>query len=358
MEYEDKMNTTLKHIPKVVVYYKPCGHLHQIYDGFGLLAEQKLIDLSVVPVGGNPLKGWTYVDIDSKRVVYDCMDGAIWLDDTKEKNYAFLREHIQCDYYFKRSYSAELENYLPRGCKMYPLGLNYSWFPRGPWTDSWKEKVKIRLLQNSLVEHFHGKKIFHAKDFEYPPEMHHEHKVLFLARLWDPYEMNKGKNLEWCKAVSQINEFRIECVRALSNTFTDNFIGGLERTVYSEAHCPKDLLVSSEMSNRKNFLQKVKESDICIATTGLHNSIGWKFGEYVAASRAVVSEPLCYELPGNFVEGVNYLSASSVHEVVNQAIRLVNDELLLSSMMKANHSYYENFLRSDVLVLNTLKLIE
>ena len=78
MEYEDKMNTTLQHIPKVVVYYKPCGHLHQIYDGFGLLAEQKLIDLSVVPVGGTPLNGWTYVDIDSKRVVYDCMDGAIW----------------------------------------------------------------------------------------------------------------------------------------------------------------------------------------------------------------------------------------------------------------------------------------
>lgn len=285
------------------------------------------------------------------------MDGLIWLDDSKEKNLAFFRDNIECDYYFKRSYSAELLNYLPNGCKLYPLGLNYSWHPEGPWAN-WLDRSKVQLLSLPLVEHFHGKKIFHSYDFEYSPKMHAEHKVLFLARLWDPDEMNTGHNMEWSRAVNRINTFRMECVSRLSKTFGNLFIGGLERSAYAEKHCPKELLVSSSMSDRKNFLNKIKEADICIATTGLHNSIGWKFGEYVAASRAIVSEPLYYGLPGNFIEGCNYLSASSIDDMEKAALRLSHDEVLLSTMMEANHNYYENSLRSDMLVLNTLKQIE
>lgn len=52
----------------------------------------------------------------------------------------------------------------------------------------------------------------------------------------------------------------------------------------------------------------VKESDICITTTGLHRSIGWKFAEYIAASKAIVTEKLNYspgtELKANFTREI------------------------------------------------------
>lgn len=51
----------------------------------------------------------------------------------------------------------------------------------------------------------------------------------------------------------------------------------------------------------------MRRSDICIGSTGLWDSIGWKTGEYVAAARAVVNERFVYEVPGGFREGVNYL---------------------------------------------------
>lgn len=39
-------------------------------------------------------------------------------------------------------------------------------------------------------------------------------------------------------------------------------------------------------------MRLMKQSRICIATTGLHDSIGWKFAEYVVAGRTIVIEPL------------------------------------------------------------------
>ena len=357
MATKSKMSNPLTHKPRVVVHYIPAGHLNQIYDGFGRLAKAGLVDLSIVNETGNPLKGWTYVDIDDKRVVYDCMDGLIWLDDTEEANLQYLQTEINCDFYFKRSYTPDLLDYLPDGCKMFPLGLNYSYCPYGPWGGI-RNRIKVCLLQNRLVECFHGKKIFKLSDFEYPPIMHQRHQILFLARLWDPLELNDSANAEWIRTLNQLNAFRMECVERLRKEFGENFIGGIERSAYSVQHCPKELLVPSYMTNRNNFLLLVKESDICIATTGLHNSIGWKLAEYVAASRAIISEPLCYQLPGNFVDGHNYLSASSVDSVIERVHMLVEDECLLQKMQLANHSYYENYVRSNQMVLNTLKIIE
>ncbi len=91
-----------------------------------------------------------------------------------------------------------------------------------------------------------------------------------------------------------------------------------------------------------------------MATTGLHNSIGWKFGEYVAASRAILSEPLIYGLPGNFEHGKNYLPFNNEDELLHKTYSLLKNKDELLDMMNSNFHYYNNFLRPDKLVLNTL----
>ena len=52
------------------------------------------------------------------------------------------------------------------------------------------------------------------------------------------------------------------------------------------------LAMPESYTNKESYLRAVKDHSICITTTGLHNWIGWKLGEYVAASRAIVTEPL------------------------------------------------------------------
>ena len=116
----------------------------------------------------------------------------------------------------------------------------------------------------------------------------------------------------------------------------------------------KDLIAPFSLTKREAYLQVIKEHNICIATTGLHNSISWKFGEYVAASRAILSEPLIYELPGNFENSKNYLSFNNEDELLNGTYSLLKNKDELFDMMNNNFHYYNNFLRHYRLVFNTL----
>jgi hypothetical protein len=98
----------------------------------------------------------------------------------------------------------------------------------------------------------------------------------------------------------------------------------------------------------------MKQSSIGIASTGLHGSIGWKFAEYVAAAKAIVSEPLLASIPGAFEKGKNYLEFETVDGCVNSVWRLLEDEDLRYQMMKNNFEYYRSSLEPSQLVLNSL----
>jgi hypothetical protein len=93
---------------------------------------------------------------------------------------------------------------------------------------------------------------------------------------------------------------------------------------------------------------------ICVATTGLHGSIGGKFAEYVCLSKAILSEKLQYAVPGDLREGRNYLEFTTADECVEQAWRLFSDRALRNRLMCNNARYYNAWLRPDMLILNSL----
>jgi len=101
----------------------------------------------------------------------------------------------------------------------------------------------------------------------------------------------------------------------------------------------------------------VKQSDICIGSMGLHESIGWKTGEYIAASRAIVNERLHYKITGNFDIGKNYLSFNNVDECVNHISHLMQNPDIVYAMKKENEKYYHNFLRPDKQISNALEIV-
>jgi len=152
---------------------------------------------------------------------------------------------------------------------------------------------------------------------------------------------------------NSINRVRIECLEACRAAFAGHFIGGLSATPYAEQIAPH-LIATAGTTDKQSYIQLVKASQICIATTGLHLSTGWRLGEYVAASRAIVSEKIHDELPGDFRAQRNYLEFSTAEELVGAVRRLLSDRSLMSSIMWNNYCYYQTHVRPDSLVLNTL----
>lgn len=110
----------------------------------------------------------------------------------------------------------------------------------------------------------------------------------------------------------------------------------------SRVLCP-DLILPQQLTNRRQYIKLMKQSSICIATTGLHGSIGWKFAEYIVAGKAVVSEPLNYEVIGEFCEGRNYYSFHNSSECIQMVERLLSNSDSYNTMKRLNKHYYINY---------------
>jgi hypothetical protein len=73
-------------------------------------------------------------------------------------------------------------------------------------------------------------------------------------------------------------------------------------------------------------------------------------------SRAIVSEKLCYEVPGLCGPGENYLEFTTPEDCVAAVSQLFDDQELLVKIMMNNNHYYLSYLHPDLLILNTLVL--
>jgi hypothetical protein len=212
------------------------------------------------------------------------------------------------------------------------------------------EKVKYAIKKNKHLKKIFKTGFLFAEDFEFYPVRYKEDKILFITRLWDPEEAK----LEHIKAErGLINDMRIACINACKKEFGKNFTGGLIMNSFTQQH-HRSLLMPDELTNKFRYVDSVKRHSICVATTGLHNSIGWKFGEYVAASRAIVSEPLKYELPGGFYKNKNYYEFENPEQLILQINLLLKDKALLHQTMVNNFHYYHNYVKPENLILNTL----
>ena len=293
---------------------------------------------------------------DKYTVAYDVMDGYNWIEGSRQENLDLFKHIAKPDFYFRRSIDKEVRKSLPDGCKMFPLGLNYDIKPIGWPKKTIKKTAKDILKNNRFLSSYFFWNIdnFSTHDFEFYPIIPAKMNILFLTRLWNPGDFPVG---EVRQSVEEINSLRANYLIACKKEFGSLFLGGLHPDRYSKKLC-KELVVSAGMTKKLNYLNVVKESMVCIATTGLHNSIGWKLGEYVAASRAIVSEPLHYEVPGDFKDTHHYLSFENTNELIEKIYFLIDNKEIILEMMLKNFLYYHRYLRPDMMVLNTLMTIE
>lgn len=336
-------------------------HLRQIYTGFALLHRQ----------------GVLYLKQTIKKNQQNKNDSSLWLDykffnakvvlngktivyyDAHDWNRIDEEILSEADFYFKRSYDPAFVSGLREGKKVFPLGLNYEvsssrpdWFRvqrAALYAGKDRLKAVIKALATEIDEAGRLDFLEAAPNFDLPP------KILFMTRAWDTALIeDKGQK----ESVERLNETRAASVRALRKEFGKDFFGGLAHDDYAVRHFKDCLLPDMGLSNKRKYLEILKNFPICVTTVGLNGSNGWKLGEYVAFSKAVITEPLQYTVPGDFAKDVNYLEFSTPEELVEKAARLFKDKTKRDDMMRANLDYYLNYVRPDRMIFNTLQIAQ
>jgi hypothetical protein len=272
----------------------------------------------------------------------------------------------RADFYFKRSYSDQYVDNLSYKEKIFPLGLNFVVYAAGLDIFLLKRmslqrrnilKFRNLLLGIGLDRLFGGRiyvdrfdKVALYPDLSLPP------KILFMTRAFDPVI---AKSKEKYEEIEFLNHTRAKCIRSLRREFGTRFVGGFVKEDYAIAKFKDCVLFNHGLSKKQNYMKQnymalLKQFPICVATTGLHGSIGWKMAEYVAHGKAIVTEKLNYRVPGRFERGTNYLDFMVPEDCVSAAVELFDECDLRSEMMLNNYRYYESYVKPDSLIMNTL----
>lgn len=321
---------------------------NHVLAGFVLLDRAGVVDLDLRYrpdlAAVHPSASIVEAVVDGRAVVaYDLEDAYILDWDTRD---AYLATVGHC---FKRSFDAEQHAASPHAARIRPLGLVYDVTARRPYIRELGARQAVkRALGADLTPYWWR--------FEDVPRPVRGARVLFAARVWDPAgEPGEyvGDSTMAREDREPLNELRAACVRRLRREFGSAFVGGLAPTAYARAVFP-DCVADRSVTARPAFLALVRQADVCVATRGLFGSNGFKLGEYVAAAKAVVSEPLRYTVPGDFGAGRNYLRFGDADECVEQVAALVADPDRAYAMRTANYRYYHEHVRPDRMVLNTL----
>ena len=339
-------------------------HLQQIYTGFARLHREGKIALrQMIPSEAKKARGadrWvnykffntTVIINGTTRVCYDTHDWN-WIDEEILAG---------CDFYFKRSYDPSFISTLEHGSKVFTLGLNYQVassefdvfkLKRAAFY-SGKDRIKATLKGLRIDSLLHQSETARIDNLEATPDPDIEPRVLFMARAWNPEKIESKKQKE---AVEAINETRAYCIEVMRKELGDMFYGGLAHDDYSKKYFGNALLTDNSSSSKRNYLEILKRFPICIATVGLNGSNGWKLAEYVAHSKAILSEPLIYQVPGNFEAGQNYIEFNGTDDLVTSAVKLIEDKTLRTEIMENNFAYYNSHVRPDAMIANSLNIV-
>lgn len=171
--------------------------------------------------------------------------------------------------------------------------------------------------------------------------------VIFQTRAWDPATGTDPTDRE------MINENRAELIQALRSELGPRFMGGFISDEFSRQYYGD--LVTTGASDRSQYLKRIRSADIGIASLGLHRSTPFKVPEYLAAGRAVLTEPLYYKVgpdPGSAI-----LEFSSIDECVTQIDQLLAEPKTLAHRQDLALAYWREHVRPDRIMLRMLSQV-
>jgi len=356
----------VKKLQCVVIVNSNSRHIQPMLAGFNILSRNKIITLmSAFPGNFYKYKGRAYpvekLKVDDVHFDVVINETVIIHYDLSDSNHINEEALEQCDLYFKRSFNLDKVESIKSKvgqsicAKILPLGLYFLGVDNEFDCFSLSRSLKFSGLATTfkeVIKQLDKKNRFmytpRLKFFEQIPILAKNPRVLFLAKVWDPnydgeYQLSESDKIDR----QEINEMRVNCIRLLKDNFGNSFTGGIERSDFSQQYCKELVIKDDKVTERSNYIRLMQAHDVCIATTGLHNSIGGKFAEYIASSKAIVTEPLFYKLPGALKDEDNYMEFSTIDGCITSVTKLMDDSDLRLKMMVNNYEYYHNYVRPD-----------
>ncbi len=347
----------------------PDTGLASLLTGLAMLEQQGRIRLAVEIVPAPPPRqsGPWYLRDKARTHAEMIVDGqkSAYLDihDSWEIDFDALSRH---DLYFKRSLRSDVR-LLAEGHKIQPLGLLSN--VRGDGIDPHeitalrrlnpnpvaRARARARRALNVAAARFgYGNRPNFSRLHARPTPGQHP-RVLFMAGLWNPAmvpDSDPAKRAEF----AAINAMRADCVRALRREFGPLFYGGVRHDDFSRANFADVLLPDAHAGDHREFILRAREHAICVTSMGLHGSNGWRLAEFVALSRAIVSEPLQYDVPGPFRADIHYLEYQTPQQCVEAATWLFAHVRERDEMMQSNWAIYQDWVRPDRLAGRLVEL--
>ena len=340
-------------------------HLYPILAGFSALDRSGALRVRYARLrpGDADVLPYNMLEVvadDGRRLIYDMNDGYANLLPDEAQTAPFYDKLLgRCDVLFKRSFDRAQNARLCAPKQILPTPPNFLVTLRGNRAhfpvpcDPRREKIKklVRMLPGSPYYNGH---ILEENLFA-PPHVSEQPRILFMARLWDPAGDFAGQlTPAMAEERHAINESRAACIHLLRREFGDRFRGGVAASDFTRRAYADVVLDDPSLARKDAYLAFMKTFDIQIATMGLHRSTGWKFAEYLAASKAIVCEPLCYESSGGLTDGVHYRAFADADACVQNVYALLDDGVR-GEMMAQNHAYAERNLRCASFVRRTLE---
>jgi hypothetical protein len=333
-------------------------HLQQIYSGFAALSRRRVIHLKqiILPAAKDDPSLEPHLRDRAQTHLKARIAGVTVAFDVHDAGTIDAKLLSQVQFYFKRSWEAAHVAACDTPSKIIPLGPNVwvhgqpiDWFAlqrarlHGP-AHALKSTVRAFGLDRCL-----GNTLFTPRvaDLFAPAPLDAAPRILFLAEAWDPAQ---APSAESAKERIEINALRAQCMRALRANFGDKVTCGFRPSDFAKKEFPDLAIPNPRLTSKPSYLALVREHAICIATTGLHHSIGWKFAEYLSMGRAIVSERLHMRLPGALAANTHFLEFTSPNECANQVERLAMNPSLRQQLMNANAQYYRDHVQPSALV--------
>lgn len=320
---------------KVVVHFNSIlHHFSQLLAGLEFLSVEKKIDLHYnLDLGKYPADIFR-IELDGLNIFFDLSDNS--------RIYKSI--YYQSDFYVKRML---LKSDMEIMKKLIPYGLYYPVYFRNrnlrflflKDTKLLKFSIKYWRSFSSLLDIKDCIAVNEISLLESEPILNKQ--IIFRARLWNP----ANNDTHWKKEERIIlNDQRIKINRTLKNEFGENFRGGIMKDSYSEEICP-DLIIPDKEYHRREYLKQLRNASIGVVNQGLEDSIGAKFGEYVANSISIITTPIQkFQLLGAFNEGENFLTYTTAGECLEITRKLMEDSELRLKIQSNNAKYYNEYL--------------
>lgn len=322
-------------MPRKVHFYLNSTLLHftQLITGLEILHQRREIDLRYSLETRNYPVDICRIDLEGKMLLFDMADSSSFRENIYE----------DCDFYIKRML---LKRDYERKNKLIPFGFNYMVFYENKFMQNlifnkkyFKYAIRYNQTISGLLNIKNSIHTTHLNNFRAQPT--EGFKILFRSRLWNP----ENNSTEWKKKEREkMNRERIAINHIMKDKLGDAFEGGIEKDKFSMIMCP-DLLLPSGEYHKEKYFKLLKDVSIGIVNPGLEDSIGWKFGEYVAHGLAILTTPIDhYAFPGEFKEGENYLCFLGMEDLVEKIQVLYSNTSYRKKIQDNNIQYYKKWL--------------